>query len=86
MEIGYSLTDGWLIAAYITVVVALIVPGATFARWGAEADKLYPEALQKGEITPRLRELTVGPKPRAVEAFMWAVLIFILYDMVYKPF
>lgn len=85
-EIGYSLTAGWLIAAYITVAAALIVPGVTFARWGAQAEKLYPEALAKGEITPELKELTVGPKPRAVEAFMWGVLIFILFDMVYKPF
>lgn len=85
-EIGYSLTDGWLIAAYITIVVALVVPGATFARWGAEADKLMPEALEKGEITPRIKELTVGPKARAVELFMFGLLIFILFDMVYKPF
>ncbi len=85
-EIGYSLTDGWLIAAYITVVVAMVVPGVTFARWGSEAEKLMPEALEKGEILPRQRELITGTRARITEAFMMALLIFILYDMVYKPF
>lgn len=85
-EIGFSMTDGWLIAAYVTSGIALIVPGVTLKRWGEAAEKLMPEAISQGRILDEQKALVAGPKSRAVDLFMNGLLIFILYDMVYKPF
>ncbi len=85
-EFGWPLTQGWLIAAYITTGVALIVPTFTFKRWGEQADALMAQALKEGRILPEQKELMTGTKFRATEIFMYALLIFIAYDMVFKPF
>lgn len=85
-EIGWSLTEGWLIAAYVSAIVALIVPTVSFKRWGEQATKLMPQALNEGRILPEQKELMTSPKYRAVEAFMYGLLVFIAYVMVFKPF
>jgi uncharacterized membrane protein len=85
-EIGLSLTEGWLIAAYITTGVAFLVPMFTLKRWGDQAEKLMDRALQEGRILPEQKEILTGIKYRVTEALMYGLLIFIAYDMVFKPF
>lgn len=84
-QLGYSLTDGWLIAAYIGLAAALIVPPLTLKKWGQAAGKMMPQAMAAGKILPEQRELMTGKKHLAVEVFMNALLIF-FFDMVFKPF
>ncbi|GEM_PF-1752239 len=45
---GYSLDDGWLIAAYVTTVTALIVPGVTFKLRGDGVAKLMDQEIEEG--------------------------------------
>ncbi|MDA1280647.1 MAG: hypothetical protein O3B95_11540 [Chloroflexi bacterium] len=85
-EIGLSLTAGWLIAAYIATGAALLVPMFTLKPWGDQAGKLMDESIQAGHILPAQRALLSGPKFRAVEMFMYGLLIFIAFVMVFKPF
>jgi uncharacterized membrane protein len=85
-EIGWPLTEGWLIAAYITGTIALIVPTFTFKPWGEKATALMPQAMKEGRILPEQIEIMTGTKYRATEGFMYALLIFIAYVMVFKPF
>lgn len=85
-EAGWRLTEGWLIAAYATTIVALLVPTFTFKPWGERASALMPEALKEGRILPEQKELMTSTKYRAIEGFMYALLVFIAYVMVFKPF
>ena len=85
-EFGWSLTEGWLIASYISTVVALVVPALTFKRWGQQAGALMPQAIKEGRILPEQKEIMTGTKYRATEAFMYGLLVFIAYVMVFKPF
>lgn len=85
-EIGSSLTAGWLIAAYIATGVAFLVPMFTFKRWGDQAEKLMDRALQEGRVLPEQKKIMTGAKYRATEVLMYGLLIFIAYDMVFKPF
>ncbi len=85
-EIGFELTAGWLIAAYIASGVALVVPALTFKPWGEAADRLMEQATSEGRILDEQKELMTGTRYTAVELFMNGLLIFILFVMVYKPF
>ncbi len=85
-EIGYSLTEGWLTAAYVATGVAFIVPMITLKRWGDQAESLMDQALQEGRILPEQKAILTGTKHRATEAFMYGLLVFIAYVMVFKPF
>lgn len=85
-EIGWRLTEGWLIASYATTVVALLVPTFTFKRWGEQATALMPQALTEGRVLPEQKEIMTSPRYRATEAFMYGLLVFIAYVMVFKPF
>lgn len=85
-EIGHSLDEGWLIAAYITLAVAFLVPMFTFKRWGERAASLMEKAHEEGQILPEQKEIMTGTKYRAAEIFMYGLLIFVAYDMVFKPF
>ncbi len=85
-EIGWELTSGWLIAAYITTIVAFVVPPLTFKRWGDRAAALMEQAYKEGRILEEQKQILTGPRYRAVEVFMYALLIFIAHVMVFKPF
>ncbi len=85
-EIGWRLTEGWLIAAYASTIVALIVPSVTFKPWGEKATKLMEQAYKEGRVLPEQKEILTGTKYRATEAFMYGLLVFIAYVMVFKPF
>ena len=85
-EIGWSLTEGWLIAAYIATAIAFLMPLFTFKPWGERVEKLMPQALEEGRILPEQLEVIHSTKYRAAEIFMYALLVFIAYVMVFKPF
>ena len=82
-----SLTaTGWLNAAYATVIVALVIPPLTFARWEKRAVALMPEAEAQGEVLPEQKRLVGGPQYRVVNSVMSALLVWMLVLMVFKPF
>ena len=85
-KIGWSLTEGWLIAAYIALGVTLIVPPFTFKPWGAQAEKLMGQAYEEGHILPEQKKIMTGTKYRAFEYSFYVILVFIAYLMVFKPF
>ncbi|MCH7971688.1 MAG: DUF2269 family protein [Chloroflexi bacterium] len=85
-KIGWSLTEGWLIAAYIALGVTVIVPPFTFKPWGEKAEKLMDEAHQEGHILPEQKKIMTGIKWRAFEYSLYGLLVFIAYLMVFKPF
>ncbi len=84
-EIGFPLDQAWLIAAYVTTAAAIVVPVLTLKRWGEAAGKLMPQAMSEGRILDEQKALVTGPRHLAVDLFMNGLLVFILYDMVYKP-
>ncbi|MFB3106230.1 MAG: DUF2269 family protein [Pseudomonadales bacterium] len=85
-KIGWSLTEGWLIAAYIALGVTVIVPPFTFKPWGERAEKLMEQAHQEGHILPEQKKIMTGIRYRAFEYSFYVILVFIAYLMVFKPF
>ena len=79
-------STGWLNAAYATVIVATILPMATFARWGKKAEGLVPEALEKGAVLPEQKQLISGTRYHLVNGLMILLLVWVVYIMVFKPF
>jgi uncharacterized membrane protein len=45
-KIGYSLGAGWLVAAYIAIGIAFLMPLFTFKPWGEAVEKSMPQALE----------------------------------------
>jgi uncharacterized membrane protein len=85
-KIGYSLDAGWLIAAYIATSIAFLLPLFTFKPWGERVEKMMDKALDEGRILPEQRAILNGARYRISEVFMYGLLVFIAYDMVFKPF
>ena len=70
---GWALTStGWLLAAYVSVFVAIVVPPLTLKKYGDKAKALMSEAYQKGEVLAEQRRLVSGPQARAAELFCGA--------------
>jgi uncharacterized membrane protein len=83
----WPLTDtGWLNAAYAVTIVATILPQFTLKRWGQQAGKMMPQAMQQGKVLPEQLAVLTSPKYRAVDLFMLGLLVFIVVLMVFKPF
>lgn len=85
-KIGWSLTEGWLIAAYIALGVIVIVPLFTFKPWGERAEKLMDQAHQEGHVLPEQKKIMTGIRYRSFEYSLYGLLVFIAYLMVFKPF
>jgi len=85
-KIGWSLTEGWLIAAYIATGAAFLMPIVTFKPWGDHVEKLMGQAYEEGRILPEQLEILTSIKYRVAEVFMYGLLVFIAYVMVFKPF
>ena len=85
-KIGWSLDEGWLIAAYIALGITVIVPPFTFKPWGEKAEKLMDQAHQEGHILPEQKKIMTGRKYRTFEYSFYGLLVFIAYFMVFKPF
>ena len=85
-QIGYSLTAGWLIAAYVLIVLALVIPGMTLVRWSKAAEGLMPQALAEGRILDGQKAAVLSTRFVAVEFFLNVLLVLFLADMVFKPF
>ena len=85
-KLGYSLDAGWLVAAYVATGIAFVMPILTFKPWGESVEKLMPQALEEGRILPEQLAVIHSKKYRFAEIFMYALLVFIAYVMVFKPF
>ena len=85
-KIGWSLTEGWLIAAYIATGVAFLMPIVAFKPGGDHVEKLMDQAYEEGRIIPEQLEILTSIKYRVAEVIMYGLLVFIAYVMVFKPF
>ena len=85
-EIGWPLTSGWLIAAYISIGFAFAIPVAVFKPASDKVEALMPRALEEGRVLPEQRAIFEAPLYRGFELGMYALLVFIAYVMVFKPF
>ena len=75
---------GWLVIAYVLVVVSL---GMTFAFTNPWLKKVAAaaEASPDDEMSPELLELVNSPRNRALLAFDALLIVLLIADMVLKP-
>ena len=85
-KIGWPLTSGWLIAAYTTTTVLILIPPFTFVRWEGKVKNLMAQAIEEDRLLPEQKAIMTGVKYRATAAIMYGLLVFIAYVMVFKPF
>lgn len=83
---GWELTDGWLMAAYAAAIIAVVVPPLTLVRQTSRVAALMPKAIEQGSVLEEQKAILHSPVFVGAAAFMWALLVFIMVDMVFKPF
>ena len=83
---GYSILDGWILAALVLWAVAMETgrrSGALYARAGTRAGELSA-AGQEGPST-ELREILRDRRALMWQALSTLAVLLLLYDMIYKP-
>lgn len=84
-ESGYSLTAGWLVAAYVAAGILVVVPTLTVRRWGIAAQGLMPMALSNDRILGEQKDLILCHWRTRVDVLTNGLLLFVLFDMTVRP-
>ena len=84
---GWPLTStNWIIAAYISLFVAILIGFLVDRRHGEKARGMMQRAYQVGSVLPEQIQLIDGVSARFFGAANAGILVFLIVLMVFKPF
>jgi hypothetical protein len=76
----------WLLTANVLLVVGMLTVPLYFRPSGKRFDAILSAALERGTMTPELREAIHDPVTKAVHLVELALVIVIIFLMVFRPF
>ena len=84
---GWALTStNWIIAAYISLFIAILIGFFVDRRNGEKARGLMQKAYQDGKVLPEQIQLIDGIRARLSALANAGILVFLIVLMVFKPF